>query len=173
MRWLSAALGLPFLVGCLQITTGTGDGTGGGGGSGGSGGSAASGSGSGDAGPSGSGCTEDPQSQVILCEQIDSCPGVVVDQGLYPGCGFRLHGAAAIDLECVCADELCPVGVASTCADAQQLLAAQSSLLVCQQASEGRCLPLGAPDAGSASSPCSACAAQCGGSPGCFQACGC
>jgi hypothetical protein len=120
---------------------------------------------------------EDPQSQTLLCQQIDTCPDVTVDPSALPECGFRLHAGGAIDLECVCGSELCSMGAAATCADAKQLLDRQTSLLVCQQASDGRCVPLAlvAPDGGSGSggSPCTACAAQCGGSPACFQACGC
>jgi hypothetical protein len=169
MRWLVISFALPAL-GCLQISTGTGAGTGT------ASGTAADGGAADDSGPIGSGCVEDPQSQVILCQQIDICPNLVVDPGAYPDCGFRLHGASAFDLECVCAgSELCSMGAATTCEEAKQLLDGQSSLLVCAQEGEGRCVPLpgSEADGGGAGSPCASCAAQCGGSPACFQACGC
>jgi hypothetical protein len=172
MRWHVAPLASLFVclytAGCLQISTGTGSGQSGDAGS-------ASGSAASDAGPTGAGCVEDPESQVILCAQIDTCPNVTVDPDVYPDCGFRLHDGTALDLECLCAGALCPIGVPTTCDDASRLLGAQSSLIVCQQVAEGRCVALagGGSDAGSSSSPCSACAAQCGGTPSCFQACGC
>ena len=153
----SGVLVLLPLAACLQISTGTGTGAGTTAGS-----TSPASTESGDGGTGGSGCAEDPQTQIVLCEGIDLCPGVVVDPGVYPNCGFRLHGGSALDLECLCGDELCPVGVPTTCAQAQQLLDGQSSLLVCQQEGQGSCVSLVAPDAGSAS-PCAACAAECGG----------
>jgi hypothetical protein len=165
---------LVVLAGCVQPGLGTGTGTGGG--------AQTAADGSADsasdaAGPTGSGCSEDPQSGIVLCQQIDLCPGVVVDPGAYPDCGFRLHAGALLDLECLCAESLCPIGVATSCASAQQLLAAQSSLVVCLQENEGRCVSLIGATGGQADaagpSPCEVCAEQCGGTPACFQACGC
>jgi hypothetical protein len=159
-------LALLLASGCLQVGTGTG---------------AAAEAGADAPAPSpastertqgGSGCAEDPATRIVLCEQIDACPGVLVDQGAYPNCGFRLRAGSAMDLECFCGDALCPVGVPKSCADAKQLLSAQSALQVCQHQSDGNCLTLLPADAGMAS-PCAACATQCGGTPACFQACGC
>jgi hypothetical protein len=158
-----------MLAGCLQIGTGSGSGGGA------DGGPTAAGGGA-DSGPVGAGCVQDPQTQVVLCEQIDVCPTVIVEPGAYPNCGFRLYSASPLDLECLCGDALCPIGVPTSCADAQQLLDARNSLQVCQQSTEGSCLTLVTPDAGSGSGsagPCAACAAQCGGSPACYAACGC
>jgi hypothetical protein len=165
MRWPLAAFATS-LVACLQIGTGAGNGQSGDAGT-------AGGAGSPDAGPTGRDCVEDPQAQVVLCEQIDTCPNVTVDPAAYPDCGFRLHDGTMLDLECICDGALCPIGIPTTCDDAKRLLDAQSLLLVCQQLSEGRCVSIAGSDAGSSSSPCSACAAQCGGTPSCFQACGC
>ena len=175
MRWiLRTARRLPAfavlsLAGCLQVSTGTGTGPGAG-----TNGTAAT-SGGGDAATGGVNCQQDPQSGVILCEGIDACPGLSVDPGVFPGCGFELHAGGVIDLECSCAGALCPIGVPQTCAQAAQLLGSQTVLLVCQQASEGRCLELGAPDAGAttASDCLRQCRSDCAGVPSCMQLCGC
>jgi hypothetical protein len=129
--------------------------------------------------PAGASCSTDPQSQVTLCEQTSLCPSVSVDPGAWPGCGFRIHAGSVIDLECLCNDELCPIGVPDTCDEATQLLSSQTSLVVCEQASDGRCVQLAASDAGSASaaaSPSSCdkqCESECAGEPDCIQLCGC
>jgi hypothetical protein len=178
MRWQVLTIGV-CLTGCLQLDTGadggtgTGSGSSGSSGAGSSSGSAATASG-GKGATSGTNCTTDPVSQITLCEQIANCPGVVVDPGAFPGCGFRLNAASLFDLECGCGDSLCPIGVPTSCADAQQLLdQEQSSVLVCQQVSEGTCLPLSS-DAGAASSTCDKdCESQCAGDPNCIQMCGC
>jgi hypothetical protein len=72
-----------------------------------------------------------------------------------------------------------------SCADVATLLDGRSELEVCQQRNEGSCVTLAGPDAGAggssggtasggaSASPCEACAAQCGGTPSCYQACGC
>jgi hypothetical protein len=157
----------PFLSACMQITTG--DGT------------SSTGAGpvptstlaadGGDAAPSGSGCFGDPSGRVVLCEQVSVCPGVAVDPGAFPECGFRLYGRSPLDLECICGDVLCPVGVPTSCADAAQLLDGQSSIAVCEQSLEARCLPLAVPDAASACDQ--TCASECAGAPSCIQLCGC
>jgi hypothetical protein len=155
--------------GCLQIGTGLGAGADGGR-------PATADAGAADAGPTGAGCFHDPATGVQLCEQIDTCPTVAVDPSALPDCGFRL--GAALDLECLCGDSLCPLGVPATCAQAEQLLRGQNQLLVCQQVSEGRCVRLASPDAGSgaagATSPCDKqCESECAGDPSCTQLCGC
>jgi hypothetical protein len=133
----------------------------------------------GQTGQTGSGCLEDLQTGIVLCEQINLCPGVLVDPGLYPNCGFRPNTGSVLDMECLCGQSLCPIGVATSCAAAQQLLEAQGSLVVCLQQNEGRCVSLpgagagGGEIEGGAGSPCATCAQQCGGTPECFQACGC
>jgi hypothetical protein len=120
-------------------------------------------------------CNTDSQSGITLCEEVTACPGVDVDQGAFAGCGFRLHGPAKLDLECLCNGEsLCPIGVPATCADAQQLLNQQGGALsVCQQVDQGSCLDV--VDAGSsAPSSCDkACESQCQSDPGCISLCGC
>lgn len=170
----------PFLVACLQnISTGTGttDPT-----------ATATGTvaATSTATPTGSACGTDVQTQVTLCAGIDLCPGIVVDQGTLPGCGFRIHAGAVIDLECLCTDVLCPIGVADTCDQVTQLLSEQTSLTVCEQASEGHCLQVGAPAAtatptatatAAPTSPASSCdrtcESECAGEPDCIQLCGC
>jgi hypothetical protein len=118
MRRIALSLVAPLLVGCLQqVSTGTGttDTTA-------STGSPVSSSGSSGATPTGSDCTTDPQTQVTLCAGISLCAGVVVDPGALPNCGFQVHAGSVIDLECLCVDDPCPMGVQNTCAQAAQLL---------------------------------------------------
>jgi len=121
---------------------------------------------------SGTNCARDPATMVELCEQIDTCPGVAVDPGPFPNCGFRPGPGATLDLECLCGSALCPMGVPTSCAQAKQLLDAQTALLVCQQQADGRCVEFGPPDAGS--STCDPiCRGECSGDPDCLQLCGC
>jgi hypothetical protein len=123
--------------------------------------------------PTGAGCTEDAVTQVTLCEFISACPSVDVDQGAFPGCGFRIKsGSAALDIECLCGTDLCPVGVPSTCADATQLLSQQSSITVCEQSDEGRCVSL-TTTTGTSSTCDKNCESGCAGDPSCIQFCGC
>lgn len=128
-----------------------------------------------DAGPTGTGCIEDAPSRVELCAALDVCPGVAFDRDALPDCGFRLNSGGVFDLECLCnGNELCPVGVASSCDQAKRLLSSQSATLVCRQVAEGRCVSLVTPDAGGGASICDKqCAGQCGGDPSCIQGCGC
>jgi hypothetical protein len=155
------------LASCMQIGTGTGTG---------------SGTGrstplahmtSGDGGPMGTHCFQVPGTQTVLCELLDSCPSVQVDQGAFPDCGFRMNSETRLDLECVCGSALCPVGVPTSCDQARQLLAAQNALIVCEQLAEGRCVEIAPPDAGRGGSCDRACAGTCAGAPGCIQLCGC
>lgn len=167
------------LVACLQVSTGAGDG--GTAPSATDGGSVVTGEAGVDAG--GTGCGTDQTTGITLCLGLNACPGLTVDQGAYPGCGFRQGGASPYDLECLCAGgALCPIGAATSCETAQQLLAQeQSALVVCQQAPTGACL---SPSTGSSgggsgsgsggpSEECQACVAGCGGTPACYQSCGC
>jgi hypothetical protein len=183
MRWLAALLVLPSLA-CLQLpgtgadagTTGTSGSSSGTSGSTCASANCSTGTGSSGGGAtSGSGCTTDPQSGITLCEQIANCPGVDVDQGTYPGCGFRMQSGSIYDLECGCGDMLCPIGTPTSCTTAQQLLdQSQSSVVVCEELDQGSCLPL-VQDAGAgSSSTCDKdCESQCAGEPGCIQLCGC
>ena len=125
--------------------------------------------------PTGSACVNDPQTQVTLCEATSLCPGVVVDPGALPNCGFQLHAGTVLDLECLCGDALCPIGVPPTCAQAAQLLVMQSSIVVCQEVSSGNCVGLAAPgaDAGASNSCDKQCETECAGEPNCIQLCGC
>jgi hypothetical protein len=170
---LSALVALPLLACLQQVSTGTGttDPT--------ASGTTAAVASTGTTTPAGAGCSTDPASQITLCEQTSLCPGVSVDQGTLSGCGFRIHAGAVIDLECLCGEELCPIGVPDTCAQATQLLSSQtSSLVVCEQASNGTCEQVGASDAGTATSPSvstcdKTCETECAGEPDCIQLCGC
>jgi hypothetical protein len=173
---LAALTALTTVTACIQLSTGATDGGVTYASSGGATASAAS-SGAGGGATSGTGCVTDPQSGITLCEQISNCPGVDVDPGAFPGCGFRMNAASLYDLECGCGDSLCPIGVPSSCATALQLLDQQeSSLVVCQEVDQGTCLPL-AVDAGTAATGSSSCdkqcASECAGEPSCLQLCGC
>jgi len=183
MRWHFAASALlaTLLPGCLSLLpTETGDGgtSSTSSSSSSSGGTSTGSSSSGGTGAtSGTNCTTDPQSGITLCEEIANCPNVDVDQGAFPGCGFRMNASSIYDLECDCGDALCPIGTPVSCATALQLLNQQgSSLSVCQQVDEGSCISLVA-DGGASSSTSSscdkACEAMCGGNPDCIQLCGC
>jgi len=165
--WFPVVLSVACLA-CLQVSTGTGVGPGAGAGAG----AAAGGR---DAATGGTNCQQDALTGVILCEQNDVCPGVGVDPATLPHCGFELHAGAVLDLECLCSDALCPIGVPPTCDQAKQLLAGQTELLVCQQVAEGRCVQLANHDAGTnANSDClKRCQSDCAGVPGCIQLCGC
>jgi hypothetical protein len=177
-----AVVALPLIACLQQVSTGTGttDPSAGGG---------APATSSGTDAPAGAGCGTDPASGVTLCEQTSLCPSVSVDQGTFPSCGFRIHPGTVIDLECLCGDVLCPIGVPDTCDQASQLLSSQTVLSVCQQASDGRCVAVTG-DAGSTSAPTTApastassapssgtcdkvCEAECAGVPDCIQLCGC
>jgi hypothetical protein len=93
-----------------------------------------------EAGVVGINCGPDPDTGVILCIGISACPGLTVDQDLYPGCGFRVHdGTGVLDLECACYGQICPIGIASTCDAATTLMQDQSQYMVCMQINEGRC----------------------------------
>jgi hypothetical protein len=123
----------------------------------------------------GTGCGTDPQSQITLCSGVDTCPGLTIDPAAWPNCGFRIGAGTSLDLECLCANALCPIGVATGCTQATQLLSAQNELSVCQQVSENRCpMVVAPPDAGAVPSTCDRnCEIGCGTAPDCLQICGC
>jgi hypothetical protein len=176
------ALAFPF-SGCLMPTTSSGSDAG-----------ATSkldfeaGTGSGPA--SGTGCGTDPTTGITLCTGTSECPGLVVDQSVFYNCGFYISGAA-LDLECLCATSLCPMGAAPSCAAAQALLASSNlnEGTVCLEVSSGGCsqIPVsggggtagsgaggtagsGTTEAGSCDMTCES---MCAGEPDCIQACGC
>jgi hypothetical protein len=96
----------------------------------------------GDAAPvvQGAECGPDPDTGVVLCLAISTCPDLVIDPDLFPGCGFRIHASAdVIDLECACFGQICPIGIATTCDQAAALMVDQSQYTVCMQVNEGRC----------------------------------
>lgn len=106
-----------------------------------------------DAGSSvkGLGCGVERETGVTLCTGVNACPGLLVDQDAYPGCGFRVTGTG-FDLQCACGTDLCPIGTPRTCAQAKTLLTEQNRLSVCAQANEGRCISNGTKPAGSSTS---------------------
>jgi hypothetical protein len=177
---LAMSLLATLLPGCLSLSTteATDGGAASSSSSGSSSGGASSGSSSGGSGATmGTNCTTDPQSGISLCEQIANCPGVDVDPGAFPGCGFRMNASSVYDLECGCGDSLCPIGTPVSCATALQLLDQEgSSIIVCQQLDNGTCLSLigdGGASSSSSSSCDKACESQCAGDPNCIQLCGC
>jgi hypothetical protein len=176
-------VGALMAPGCPDLLTGTGVDAGGGKGSTADAGASSDASASADGGvgssgghgaTSGTNCATDQVSGITLCEGIAQCPGLTVDQGAFPGCGFRMNAPSTYDLECACGDVLCPIGAATSCTDAVQLLdQAQSSLNVCQEANAGTCMPLSGGGGGSQSTCDKACESECAGDPNCIQMCGC
>jgi hypothetical protein len=167
-------------AGCLQIDTGTGDPPGS------SGGSSPSGSGTPatltgeDGGAAGTSCGSDPTTGTTLCLGVTSCPSLTIDPNAWPSCGFRPTGGSTLDLECLCGDSLCPIGVATSCETATSLLSMQTQLMVCEQVSEQRCVAVtpatgasGGEDAGTPSTCNQTCLVGCGTADDCRQLCGC
>lgn len=133
----------------------------------------------GDAGTAGSGvhCGADPVSGVTLCSGTTLCPGAVLDANELPGCGYRTL-VPSFDLECVCnGTDLCPIGVAATCADVSTLLTKRTLVDICNQVGAGTCKDVSrgsGTGTGGGSSTCDrGCAADCAGSAVCLQGCGC
>lgn len=160
-----------FTSGCMGLNIGTGGG--------GDAGSATSGSGPDGGGSQGVDCVTESTTGATICTGNSACPSVAVDHDVYPDCGYRVVGAnATLDIECACQDGmLCPVGIASTCAEASQMLQDQTESTVCQQVSEGRCSKgtgTGSTGGSSAQSNCNAdCEQKCAGAPACIAECGC
>jgi hypothetical protein len=170
--WLATAPLAVFMAGCLQIDTGDGD----------AGTSSTSTTTTSDAATTtttttptaatGSGCTSDLGGGTILCTGISLCSGLTVDHDAFPDCGFRINGTA-LDLECDCDGQLCPLGEPTTCAAAQQLLSDQTEVVACEAVNNGTCMMLGGTGTGTSSTCDLECESQCGGSPSCIQLCGC
>jgi hypothetical protein len=125
----------------------------------------------------GAGCGTDGITGVTLCLAVNICPNDIIDSDLWPGCGFRLT-PAGFDMQCICDDEVCPIGTPLTCDQIAPLLDAQSQIAVCASAAEGRCVK-GTAAASSSSGTAAtgtcdkACAQQCYGENGCLEQCGC
>lgn len=169
----SVAAGAPALVACLDVSTGTGNG----GGSGSDAAAAATASTEGGViAPTiaGTTCTMDGALGLALCASTTQCPSVVVDQAVFPGCGWRVVNGSA-DLQCDCNGMMCPIGTPSSCGDAAMLLSTQTQGTVCQGIAEGRCTtPGGAASGGGGGSNCDRnCAADCAGNASCLMLCGC
>ena len=119
----------------------------------------------------------------MLCLGVAACASVTFDPSAWPGCGFRVTGGATLDLECLCGDSLCPIGVATSCGQAAELLSGQTQLMVCEQVAEQRCVAAaptagGAPgqtgaDAGVPSTCDRNCIVGCGTAADCLELCGC
>jgi hypothetical protein len=134
----------------------------------------------------GTGCWTDPMTGVTLCAGTSECPGIIVNSSVFPECGFYISGTA-LDLECLCATYLCPMGAAPTCATAASILAGTDEGNVCAEINDNGCAQLtvsgsggtggsggsggsGGMDAGSCTM---ACQSMCAGEPDCLEACGC
>ncbi len=135
---------------------------------------ASSSSGSGSSKDTGVGCGTDPESGVKLCLGTTECPDVSLDTDAFPDCGFRTT-SGSYDLECVCnGNTLCPVGVASSCAEIGDLFAHKSLADFCNQSGCKEVAPSGTSKPATRSPSCDAsCAADCAGNAPCVQACGC
>ena len=159
-----------LLSGCMGMNIGTGSNADAG---------AATGTASDAGGPTGVDCVTESTTGATICTGNSSCPDVKVDHDVYPDCGFRVVGQnATLDIECACQDGmLCPVGIASSCSEAAQMLQNQTESTVCEQVSEGRCSQgsgTGSTGSSGSQSTCNAdCEAKCAGAPACISACGC
>jgi hypothetical protein len=126
------------------------------------------------AGAQGTNCGTDPDTSAVLCLGSTVCPGLTMDTSVFPGCGFRVNGAA-VDIECSCSGWLCPLG-ATSCSDAQSKMMAENYSVVCSQLGTAACVQ-GKPVASSSSSSggtCdTTCRDECAGEPNCIQLCGC
>jgi hypothetical protein len=176
---LLLALGLPF-GGCVLPTTSSGSDAG-------AGAKIDTGAPTTTGAVSGTGCGTDPTSGVTLCTGTTECPSVTFDPSVFPECGFYISGDA-LDLECICAGYLCPMGAATTCAAAASLLQTTNEGTVCSAVSNNGCsqLPMsgaggsggggggGGAEAGTPASGCDpSCSSMCAGEPDCIQLCGC
>jgi hypothetical protein len=174
---LSAGLLTWAGAGCMQVSTGPNDPTGSS-----TPASTATAATAQDAGPPATGvnCGTDPQTGTVLCSAVSSCTSLSVDPSAWPSCGFRVTGGASLDLECLCGDSLCAIGVATSCDQASTLLSGQNQLMVCAEVAEQRCValtpvtPAAPADAGGVPSTCDRnCLVGCGTAPDCLQLCGC
>jgi hypothetical protein len=179
---LRMALAAGFLglaaAGCVAVSTGTGDA-----GPAPSGTTPVGGGGGIEGGTTGTGCGPDPTTGAVLCLGVTACPSLAIDPSAWPSCGFRVAGGTTLDLECICGDSLCPIGVATSCEQATTLLSSQTQLMVCEQVAEQRCLTVtppattpsgsGGPDAGVPSTCNQTCLVGCGTAADCLQLCGC
>jgi hypothetical protein len=128
---------------------------------------------------SGTYCGTDATTGVTLCLGLSACPDILVDNAVFPACGFRVDGSA-LDVECLCGAYLCPLGSAASCDEVAALLADQYESEVCAQAAAGTCTEVGTSSSSSSSSSSSGastcdtvCRSECAGDPTCYVACGC
>ena len=160
-----AALGLGACV-LPSISTGAGDA-----------GSSSSSSSSKDAGSAppvtGTSCTA-VTSTVTLCQTISLCASLTLNPKVFPQCGFRIHGQA-IDPECVCGNQLCPIGAPTSCTEAAQATSGDVNYdSVCQEANVGQCTGLNTgSSSGGTSTACQTCMANCDNVPTCVDSCPC
>ena len=121
-----------LLAGCLFADVG-------GGGGGGPGGSAANGSSDGGLadGATGTQCSVSTSTTGLkLCEGISACPDVMVNQGIWMGCGF-VEAKGTFTFECECSGYLCGVGVVESCSSATALLQQKNASEICGQLNNG------------------------------------
>jgi hypothetical protein len=158
-----------------------------GGGSGGSTSAATSTVAAGTGAAQGINCGVDPNTSATLCLGITTCPGLTIDQEVYPECGFLVQGSV-VNVECSCGGYLCPLGT-TTCTDAQTLLAQSNEGQVCAKVSDGSCIEgtpattasttagattsAGTTSVSSGGSCTQCCISSCDNDPVCLQACGC
>lgn len=119
-------------------------------------------------------CGADPDSGQTLCLGTTECPNVSLDTDSFPDCGFRTT-SGSYDLECVCnGNTLCPVGVASSCAEIGDLFAHKSLADFCNQEDCKEIAPSKTSKPATRSPSCdTSCADDCAGNAPCVQACGC
>ncbi len=116
-------------------------------------------------------CTIPTTSGGKLCTETKLCPGLEVDQGIFPGCGFLVLGSL-LSVDCECSGQLCSGGATETCDEVALLLAEKNANLICDQVADGKCVVEQSPDGGGTDCD-AACESECLGVESCVLACGC
>lgn len=132
---------------------------------------------SGDGGKAAKGvyCTVTTTNGSTLCQGTSECPTAPVSPSTWMGCGYLISGNT-LNLECECSGFLCPIGTATSCAEARALLQDQTLATVCGATAQGTCVnEMFASDASTTSPNCDqGCLSMCpSGDMTCIQYCGC
>jgi hypothetical protein len=135
--------------------------------------------------PVGVDCGTDTTSGVTLCVGSSVCPNDEINPNDFPNCGFRTT-SPSFDLECLCdGNQLCPIGIASTCADVATLVTNRTVADICNQIGAGTCIEVGGGtpttttttgtggQTGASATCDTSCASDCANVPTCLIACGC
>ena len=159
-----APLGLLLLGACLEINPGGSD-------AGAAAASPAQDAATGAEAATSSGCAHDSVAGVTLCTAVSLCPGLAVDHDLYPHCGFRSRAIRSI-WSAFAATTFAPWEPLSAASRPPPCSRRNRSSRSAPRSSEGRCAARSSPPAPATGCD-RTCESECGGSPGCIQACGC